>query len=155
MVSPSSLVSTSLSGYDVVNPVSLEGRVPPFPRPFAAAYQQRHQPRAQDQPDIVMDPQEQLMNAVNNHVAHTNEILNHMVDRMFNQPAVPPAHTPLMHPLPAFATTSHAPKKYIALPEPFDGNPKNWRTFKGQCNTYLTANADAFATETDRKWFVL
>ena len=27
--------------------------------------------------------------------------------------------------------------------------------FKGQCHTYLTANANAFATETNRKWFIL
>ena len=93
-----------------------------------------------------MDPQEQLMNAINRHVTHTNEILNHLVDRMVNPLVVTPAHTPLIHPLPAFTTTSHTPKKFIAIPEPFGGNPKNWRVFKGQCHTYLTANADAFAT---------
>ena len=126
MVSPSSLVSISFSGYDVVNPVSLEGQVPPFPKPFAAAYQQcdynldvEHQ-----ELDIVMDPQEQMMNAFNWHINTTNDILNRLVNHMANPPAPTPqpTHTPLLQPLPAFATTSHTPKKYIALPEPFDGN---------------------------------
>ena len=159
MVSPSSSVSTSLSAYDFINPVPLEGRVPPFPRPFAAAHQHRdynldleHQP---EEPDIIMDPQEQMMAALNRHINTTNDILNRLVDYAANPPAPRPAHTPLFQPLPAFATTSHTPKKYIALPEPFDGNPKNWRVFKGQCHTYLTANADAFATESDKKWFIL
>ena len=102
-----------------------------------------------------MDPQEQMMAALNRHINTTNDILNRLVDYAANPPAPRPAHTPLFQPLPAFATTSHSPKKYIALPEPFDGNPKNWRVFKGQCHTYLTANADAFNTESDRKWFIL
>ena len=104
-----------------------------------------------------MDPQEQMMNVLNWHINTTNDILNRLVDHMTNPPAPAPcpAHTLHMHPLPAFATTSHAPQKYIALLEPFDGSPKNWRVFKGQCHTYLTANADAFATETDKKWFIL
>ena len=104
-----------------------------------------------------MDPQEQMMQALNWHINTTNDILNRLVDHMANPPAPAPrpAHTPLFQPLPAFATTNHNPKKYIALPEPFDGNPKNWRVFKGQCHTYLTTNADAFATKTDKKWFIL
>ena len=78
VVSPSSSVSTSLSGYDVVNPVSLEGRVPPSPKPFAATYQQRdyNLDVERQEPDIVMDPQEQMMNVLNRHFNTTNDTLN-------------------------------------------------------------------------------
>ena len=46
-------------------------------------------------------------------------------------------------------------KKYIALPDGFDGHPKNWRVFKGQCETYIQANAMAFQNDDDKKWFLL
>ena len=54
----------------------------------------------------------------------------------------------------AAAATSTA-KKYIALPEGFDGNPKHWCVFKGQCNMYIQANAAAFQNDDDKKWFPL
>ena len=78
VASPLSSVSTTFSGYDVVNPVSLEGRVPPFPNPFAAAYQQREYnlDLEHQEPDVVMEPQEQMMNALNRHINTANDILN-------------------------------------------------------------------------------
>ena len=46
-------------------------------------------------------------------------------------------------------------KKYIAEPTPFDGQLKNWSTFKSQINTYIQANVIALARDEDRNWFVL
>ena len=121
--------STGISDFDLTSPVPLEGRVPPFPNPFAGAA-----------PAMTGLTQDQLLQALNVHFYNTNAILDHLQIQATTH---------------ATATTTSTVKKYIALPDGFDGYPKNWRIFKGQCETYIQANALAFQNDDDKKWFLL
>ena len=69
--------------------------------------------------------QDQLLQALNMHFYNMNQILDQLQIHATTAPVTA-----------AVPTT----KKYIALPEGFDGSPKHWRVFKGQCNTYIQAN---------------
>ena len=121
--------STGVSDFDITSPVPLEGRVPPFPNPFAGAA-----------PVMGALTQDQLLQALNVHFHNTNQILDQLA-----------THAATVQ----VAAVAPTAKKYIALPEGFDGNPKHWRVFKGQCDTYIQANAAAFQSDDDMKWFLL
>ena len=84
--------------------------------------------------------QDQLLQALNMHLHNTNAILDHL--QVHATTAVTAAATSTV-------------KKYISLPDGFDGHPKNWRIFKGQCETYIQANILAFQNDDDKKWFLL
>ena len=84
--------------------------------------------------------QDQLLQALNLHFYNTNAILDHLQIQATTH---------------ATAAATSTVKKYIALPDGFDGHPKNWRVFKGQCETYIQANALAFQNDDDKKWFLL
>ena len=121
--------STDISDFDLTSPVPLEGRVPPFPNPFAGA--------APTMTDLTQD---QLLQALNVHFHNTNAILDHLQ-----------VHATTA----ATAAATSTVKKYISLPDGFDGHPKNWHVFKGQCETYIQANILAFQNNNDKKWFLL
>ena len=61
--------------------------------------------------------QDQLLQALNVHFHNTNQILDQLA-----------THAATVQ----VAAAAPTAKKYIALPEGFDGNPKHWRVFKGQ-----------------------
>ena len=84
--------------------------------------------------------QDHLLQALNVHFHNTNQILDQLATHAATSQVTAAAPTA---------------KKYIALPEGFDGNPKHWRVFKGQCDTYIQANAAAFQSDDDMKWFLL
>ena len=113
--------STGISDFDITSPVPLEGRVPPFPSPFAGAA-----------PVMMGLTQDQLLQALNVHFYNTNAILDHLQIQATTH---------------ATAAATSTVKKYIALPDGFDGHPKNWCVFKGQCETYIQANALAFQND--------
>ena len=46
-------------------------------------------------------------------------------------------------------------KKYIATPDAFDGQSKNWRMFKNQINTFIQANSAALTADEDKNWLVM
>ena len=91
-------------------------------------------------PPIGALTQDQLFQVLNVHSYNTNQILDQLQIHAATAQVT------------AVAPTA---KKYIALPEGFDGNPKHWRVFKGQCDTYIQANAAAFQSDDDMKWFLL
>ena len=121
--------STGISDFNLTSPVPLEGHVPPFPNPFAGAA-----------PAMTGLTQDQLLQALNTHFYNTNAILDHLQIQA------------TVH---ATAAATSTVKKYIALPDGFDGHPKNLRVFKGQCKTYIQANAMAFQNDGDKKWFLV
>ena len=102
--------STGISDFDLTSPVPLEGRVPPFPNPFAGVA-----------PAMTGLTQDQLLQALNLHFYNTNAILDHLQVQVTT-------HTSTA----AAATSMATVKKYIALPDGFNGHPKNWHVFKGQ-----------------------
>ena len=59
--------STGISDFDLMSPVPLERRVPPFPNPFAGAA-----------PAMTGLTQDQLLQALNVHFYNTNAILDHL-----------------------------------------------------------------------------
>ena len=98
--------SMDISDFDIMSPVPPEGHVPPFPNPFAGVA-----------PAMTGLVQDQLLQALNMHFYNTNIILDHLQVHAATTTA---------------ATTTSMAKKYIALPDGFDGHPKNWHIFEGQ-----------------------
>ena len=82
--------STGVSDFDITSPVPLEGRVPPFPNPFAGAA-----------PVMGALTQDQLLQALNVHFHNTNQILDQLATHAATAQVT------------AVAPTA---KKYIALP---------------------------------------
>ena len=73
--------------------------MPPFPNPFAGAV-----------PAMTGLTQDQLLQALNVHFYNTNAILDHLQVQATTH---------------ATAAATSTVKKYIALPDGFDGHPKN------------------------------
>ena len=72
----------------------------------------------------------------------------------------PPAPAPINVPTPQVIQQGGqilgpAIKKYIAAPDAFDGQSKNWRMFKNQINTFIQANTAALTADEDKNWLVM
>ena len=97
------------------SPLVTMDRRHPLPLPLAS-------PTSGAAPVMGALTQDQLLQVLNMHFYNTNQILDQLQIHAATAPVAAAAPTT---------------KKYIMLPEGFDGSPKHWCVFKGQCGMYV------------------
>ena len=119
--------------------------VPPFPVPFAGAdpvqrMPEEGQPRIRERRQPAPAPQQAQipgyvqLPVVDPQNATLTDAVVQLTTLLTNQQAMD------MHRRQQQITQAAQPKKYIALPEGFDGQTKNWKRFVQQCAMYVRAN---------------